>query len=181
MTRNSRALRPIREPVPLPEPGADVGLALRTVMQTLRQNIEGALRKRGIDLSFVHAMVLKTLAKEPGISGAQLARRVTVTAQSMSGLLRGMEALGLVLREAHPENRRTDCWYMTTLGLKEMQRAGEIVEGVMGRIRASMSKADAAKLVELLRQCTAALQAGADNTAAVPPSSSSAARRLRAV
>lgn len=158
MARTDRNLRPIREPVPLPEPGADVGLALRQVMQTLRQTIDVGLRGRGIDLSFVHAMVLKTLAKEPAISGAQLARRISVTAQSMNGLLRSMERLGLVVREPHPENRRTDCWYMTAFGLRQMQSAGEVVDGVMGRIRASMSKADAAKLVDLLEQCAAALQ-----------------------
>jgi DNA-binding MarR family transcriptional regulator len=174
MVRNERAPRPIREPVPLPEPGADVGMALRQVLQTLRQNVEGALRARGIDLSFVHAMVLKTLAKEPGISGAQLARRITVTAQSMNGLLKSMQRLGLVLREPHPENRRTDCWYMTTVGLKELQNAGEIVDGVMGRIRASMSKADAAKLVDLLEQCVVALQGGAE-----PAKKPSGAGRLR--
>jgi DNA-binding MarR family transcriptional regulator len=137
-------------------------MALRQVMQTLRQNIETTLRARGIELSFVNAMVLKTLAKEPGISGAQLARRISVTAQSMNGLLKSMERLGVVMREPHPENRRTDCWYMTTVGLKQMQNAGQIVDGVMGRIRASMSKADAAKLVDLLQQCATALQAGAE-------------------
>ena len=178
MARSDRTLRPIREPVPLPEPGTDVGFALRQVMQTLRQNIDLALRERGIDLSFVHAMVLKTLAKEPGISGAQLARRISVTAQSMNSLLRGMESLELVLREPHPENRRTDCWYMTTFGLKEMQNAGEIVDGVMGRIRASMSKADTAKLVDLLQQCASALQAGAEP--GVSSSSSAARRRISA-
>ena len=175
MTRSERTLRPIREPVPLPEPGADVGPALRQVMQSLRQNIDVALREHGIELSFVHAMVLKTRAKEPGISGAQLARRISVTAQSMNGLLRSMERLGLVMREPHPENRRTDCWFMTTFGLKQMQSAGEVVDGVMGRIRASMSKADAAKLVDLLKQCAAALQAGAEGA---PPAS--AARRMKA-
>jgi DNA-binding MarR family transcriptional regulator len=187
MARHDRTLRPIREPVPLPEPGADVGLALRQVMQTLRQNIDEGLRGQGIDLSFVHAMVLKTLAKEPGISGAQLARRITVTAQSMNGLLRSMESLELVIREPHPENRRTDCWYMTTFGLKEMQQAGEVVDAVMGRIRASMSKADATKLVDLLQQCAVALQSGAKEkdsakgkATSAGASASSGARRLRA-
>jgi DNA-binding MarR family transcriptional regulator len=183
MARNDTTLRPIREPVPLPEPGADVGFALRQVVQTLRQNIEAALRARGIELSFVHAMVLKTLAKEPGISGAQLARRTSVTAQSMNGLLKSMERHGLVVREPHPENRRTDCWYMTTRGLQEMQKGGEIVDGVMGRIRASMSKADAAKLVDLLEQCAAALQAGGEPGASPSrpgPKKPSVAGRVRA-
>ena len=162
MARSKQSLRPIREPVPLREPGSDLGFALRQVMQTLRQTVELSLRSRGIDLSFVHAMVLKTLAKEPGISGAQLARRITVTAQSMNGLLRSMEAIGLVLREPHPENRRTDCWYMTAMGLKLLEQAGEVVDGVMSRIRSSISKSDAARLVELLQQCAAALQSSAE-------------------
>ena len=174
MARPDRTLRPIREPVPLPEPGADIGFALRQVMLTLRQNIDVALRAQGIELSFVHAMVLKTLAKEPGISGAQLARRVTVTAQSMNSLLRSMESSRYILRERHPENRRTDCWFVTTIGLKELQRGGEIVDSVMSRIRASMSKADAAKLVELLQQCAGALQA--DEEKPVPSSAARAAK-----
>jgi DNA-binding MarR family transcriptional regulator len=176
MARAERNLRPIREPVPLPEPGADIGFALRQVMLTLRQNIDVALRAGGIELSFVHAMVLKTLAKEPGISGAQVARRVNVTAQSMNSLLRSLESSGYVLREPHPENRRTDCWYITTVGLKQLQDGGEIVDSVMSRIRAAMTKADAAKLVELLQQCASALQAGGEQKTASSP----AARRLRA-
>ena len=166
MARADRNLRPIREPVPLPEPGADIGSALRQVMLTLRQNIDVALRARGIELSFVHAMVLKTLAKEPGISGAQVARRVSVTAQSMNSLLRSLESSGYILRERHPENRRTDCWYITTIGLKELRDGGEIVDSVMSRMRAAMSRADAAKLVELLQQCAGALQTAAEEKAA---------------
>jgi DNA-binding MarR family transcriptional regulator len=157
-------------------------MALRHVLQTLRQNIESALRAHGIELSFVNAMVLKALAREPGISGAQLARRITVTAQSMNGLLKSMERLQLVVREPHPENRRTDCWYMTSVGLREMRSGGQIVDSVMGRIRASMTKADAAKLVDLLEQCVTALQGGAEgrSSSSAPAASSSAARRSRA-
>jgi DNA-binding MarR family transcriptional regulator len=177
MTRAERKLRPIREPVPLPEPGADIGFALRQVMLTLRQNIDVALRAAGIELSFVHAMVLKTLAIEPGISGAQVARRVNVTAQSMNSLLRSLEASRYVLREPHPENRRTDCWYITTVGLKQLQDGGEIVDSVMSRMRASMSKADAARLVELLQQCAASLQASGEAKPARGSKSAAVARR----
>jgi DNA-binding MarR family transcriptional regulator len=161
MARINKSLRPIREPVPLREPGADVGLALRQLMQTFRQSVDAGLRARGVDLSFVHGMVLRTLAREPGISGAQLARRTTVTAQSMNGLLRSMESTGLIVREKHPENRRTDCWYLTAFGLKQLEQAGEVVDLVMARIRGAITKADASRLVALLQQCAAALQSGA--------------------
>jgi DNA-binding MarR family transcriptional regulator len=162
MARTDRKLRPIREPVPLAEPGADIGLALRQLMQTFRQSVDTGLRARGIQLSFVHGMVLKTLAREPAISGAQLARRSIVTAQSMNSLLRSMETVGLIVREKHPENRRTDCWYLTEVGLKQLEQVNEMVDGVMGRIRASITKTDAAQLVNLLQKCAAALQGSAD-------------------
>jgi DNA-binding MarR family transcriptional regulator len=128
-------------------------------MMTFRKCVDTGLRARGIENpSFVHGMVLKTLAPEPGLSGAQLARRTGVTAQSMNGLLRGMETGGLLVREKHPENRRTDCWFITPIGLKQLEQANEVVDGVMARIRASITKADAARLVALLEQCSAALQ-----------------------
>src|SRR6185295_17446935 len=118
MAHKDKTLRPIREPVPLAEPGSDLGTALRNLMQTFRQHVDTALRARHVEMSFVHGMVLRTLAREPGISGAQLARRTCVTAQSMNGLLRSMESTQLIVRERHAENRRTDCWYLTSFGLK---------------------------------------------------------------
>jgi len=165
MARPDKSLRPIREPVPLIEPGADLGMALRQLMQTFRQSVDTRLRARGVDLSFAHGMVLRTLASEPGISGAQLARRTTVTAQTMNGLLRSMESTQLIVRERHAENRRTDCWYLTQVGLKQMEQAGEVVDEVMGQIRASMTRADATRLVDLLHKCAAALQDGAEKNA----------------
>ena len=161
MARNSPDLRPIREPVPLPEPGSDVGFALRNLMQTFRQCVDSAIRDAGLDVSFAHGMVLKHLAKEPGLSGAQLARRALVAAQSMNSLLRGMESTGMIVREKHPENRRIDCWFMTRAGYRQVERVGEIVEGIIARMLATLSKGDAARLSELLQDCATALQSGA--------------------
>ncbi|MEP7247110.1 MAG: MarR family transcriptional regulator [Gammaproteobacteria bacterium] len=161
MARINRDVRPVREPVPLPEPGSDVGFALRQLMQTFRQSVESIIRARGLDISFAHGVVLKVLAREPGLSGAQLARRTTVTAQSMNGLLRSMESTGIIVREKHPENRRTDCWYMTRMGLKQVEQAGDIVDQVIVTMLASISKSDAARLTELLQECAVALQSGA--------------------
>jgi DNA-binding MarR family transcriptional regulator len=79
----------------------------------------------------------------------------------MNGVLKSMEAAQLLVREKHPENRRTDRWFITANGLKQLEQAGEVVEQVMGRIRGAMSKADAARLVELLHQGAAALQGSA--------------------
>ena len=176
MARTSADLRPIREPVPLIEPGSDVGFALRNLMQTLRQRIETALREQELNLSFAHTMVMKHLAKEPGLSGAQLARRTIVTAQSMNGLLHGLESTGMVVHEPHPENRRTDCWFMTRTGYRQLQQVGDTVEGIVARMLGSLSKADAARLSELLQECATALQSGAEDGAKAVNGSSRTAR-----
>jgi len=176
MARTSADVRPIREPVPLPEPGSDVGFALRNLMQIFRQRVETAVREQGVALSFPHAMVMKHLAKEPGLSGAQLARRTIVTAQSMNGLLHGLESTGMVVREKHPENKRTDCWFMTRAGYRQMQQVHETIDGIIARMLASLSKADAARLTELLHECAAALQSGAEDGAKTVNGSSRTAR-----
>jgi DNA-binding MarR family transcriptional regulator len=158
MARIRSDSRPIREPVPVPEPRDDVGLALRNLMHSLRQNVETAIRGAGIDLSFVHGLVLKTLAREPGLSGAQVARRAIVTAQTMNGVLRSMEKAQLIVREPHPENRRQDCWFLTRHGARRMHQAHEVVDAVMTRMLAPLSRTDAARLTALLRDCTESLQ-----------------------
>jgi DNA-binding MarR family transcriptional regulator len=171
MPRNRSDPRPIREPIAVSEPGQDVGLALRQLMHTLRQNVESALRARGIDLSFVHGMVLKNLAREPGLSGAQVARRALVTAQTMNGVLRSMESAALIVREPHPENRRQDCWFLTKSGARRMEEGHEIVDEVLTRMLAPLSRADAARLTALLRDCTGALQAAPAARAPATPRS----------
>ena len=103
----------------------------------------------------------------------------------MNGLLHGMESTGMIVREKHPENRRTDCWFMTRAGYRQVEQAGEIIEGIIGRMLATLSKADAARLSELLQNCAAALQSGAEKKSepgarAARKSGSPAARRLRA-
>src|SRR5262245_15504858 len=158
MSRASDSSRPIREPVPVSEPGDDVGVALRQLMHTLRQNVDTVVRARGFNLSFVHGMVLKTLAREPGLSGAQVARRTIVTAQTMNGVLRSMESGGFIVRETHPEHRRADCWFLTRSGVRCLEQVHEIVGDVIGRMLAPLSRADVARLTALLHECRAALQ-----------------------
>jgi DNA-binding MarR family transcriptional regulator len=176
MATHSRDLRPIHEPVPLPEPGTDVGFALRNLMQAFRQTVDSAIRAQRLDVSFAHGMVLKTLAREPGISGAQLARRAAVTAQSMNGLLRGMESTGLIVRERHPENRRRDCWFMTRAGFRQVEQAHDLIEEVVARMLAPISRADASRLSDLLQKCAVALQTGAESKPERAPRTRGSAR-----
>jgi DNA-binding MarR family transcriptional regulator len=58
------------------------------------------------ELSGPEVVALLTLKREPGLSGAQLARRCFVTAQAMSEVVLDLERRGLLHRAPDPRNQR---------------------------------------------------------------------------
>ena len=151
--------KPIREPVQLSEPTHDVARALKEVMHSFRTIMEGEMRSRGEALSFAHAMLMMSLAREPGLSGAQTARRQQVTAQTMNGLLRNLEAAGCAVREPNPENRRADRWFLTQKGLRHLEQGRVVADGVVRKMLMPLTDRDADRLCELLQRCAQALHA----------------------
>ncbi len=149
--------RTIREPVQLSEPAHDVARALKEVMHSFRTIIEGEMRSRGEALSFAHAMLMMSLAREPGLSGAQTARRSQVTAQTMNGLLRNLESAGYAVREPNPENRRADRWFLTQDGLRHLEQGRIVADEVMRKMLVPLTDRDAQRLCELLQKCALAL------------------------
>ena len=149
--------RVIRDPVQLPEPEHDVARALRDVMHTFRTIMEGEMRSRGSALSFAHAMLLMAVAREPGLSGAQVARRTQVTAQTMNVLLRNLESVGYAVREPNPENKRADRWFLTQDGLRHMQLGHSVADALAAKMLLPLSAKDADRLQGLLQKCATAL------------------------
>jgi DNA-binding MarR family transcriptional regulator len=159
-----------------------VGFLLKSLHHTLRQAMDEALRARGLEMSFAHFATLFGLFSEPGTTGAQLARRAMVSAQTMNSILRRLETEGLIERGPHPESRRADSWSLTAEGDKQLARARVIGDTVFSRMLAALSAAEVAELQSYLRRCIAALETdNASRDAATPASSPlrAAARRTR--
>jgi DNA-binding MarR family transcriptional regulator len=152
----------VREPIQMAEPEHDVARALKEVLRALGKVMEGRMRSRGEVSSFAHAMLLVYLAREPGLSGAQAARRSQVTAQTMNGLLRNLEAAGYVAREPNPENRRADRWFLTQKGLQHLEKGKGVADEVMGKMLAPLTERDTERLCTLLGKCVKALRAVGD-------------------
>jgi len=142
-------------------------------MHTFRTIMEGEMRSRGASLSFAHAMLLMALAREPGLSGAQAARRAQVTAQTMNVLLRNLESVGYAVREPNPENKRADRWFLTQDGLRHMELGHSVADGLMAKMLLPLSDKDAERLQGLLQKCAGALHALQDGKSA--PAAKSAA------
>src|SRR5690349_8325041 len=85
------------------KPAHVIGFLLKSLHHMLRQTIEEALRKKGVELSFAHFAALFIADSEPGITGAKLARRAMVSAQTMNAALRRLEKDGRIERRPHPE------------------------------------------------------------------------------
>lgn len=134
-----------------------VGVLLKSLQHTLRQRIDEALRKEGVDLSFAHFGALFGLHFEPGITGAQLARRAVVSAQTMNSVLRRLEFEGHIERRPHPDSRRADSWSLTENGFAELERARRVGKTVFTKMLGPLDTNEIAAFGDYLQRCIEAL------------------------
>lgn len=84
--------------------GERTGHAIKRAEQALIAAKDAALRP--FDLTVPQYAALLLLDGQPGLSGAELARRAMVTPQTMSTVLGNLERKGLVERAPHPVHTR---------------------------------------------------------------------------
>ncbi len=142
----------------LETPEQVVGFLLKSLQHTLRQSVDEALRKQGLELSFAHFAALFGLYCEPGITGAQLARRAMVAAQTMNAVLRRLETERRIERRPHPDSRRADSWSLTADGLELLARARKVGASVFSQMLSPLDAPEIANLENYLRRCITALE-----------------------
>ncbi len=104
---------------------------------------------------------LSALEATPGLSGAELARRGFVTAQTMNAILVNLETAGLVTRRSHPEHGRVLQAYLTGAGEELVARAHGVVEAIERRMLEGLGGDDQRRFLNTLRRCADALETGA--------------------
>jgi DNA-binding MarR family transcriptional regulator len=133
-----------------------VGYQLKRVQQALRNRMDEVLRDLG--LTTPQYAALSVLADGSGLSGAELARRSFVTAQTMNGILANLEAAGLIERRPHPEHGRVLQAYLTESGERLVSRAHEEVGDVEEWMLSDLASEERRNLLEMLRVCTNSLE-----------------------
>src|SRR3954469_5299071 len=101
------------------------GYLLRQAWHAFRAAMETELRAHG--LTGAQYGVLSVLARDPGASGAELARAVSTTPQAMNGVLGTLERDGLVERRAHPTHGRILQATLTGEGRRRLKAANPAV------------------------------------------------------
>lgn len=138
-------------------PEEQICYLLKRLMHQFRHQMEERLR-RSSDVSFAHLVTLDQLQQEPGIAGARLARRLLVTAQTMTGLLRRLEKEGAIERRPDPHNRRADRWYLLPTGLERLNAARAAGAPVMTQMLSQLDLAEIGELRGYLERCVEGLE-----------------------
>ncbi|MFF7776682.1 MarR family winged helix-turn-helix transcriptional regulator [Streptomyces tanashiensis] len=134
---------------------SDLCTRIRRSEQALMGHHEAVLRAYG--LTMTQYTVLLTLAREGGMSGAQLARACGVTQQSMSSVLTNMEGKGLILREASPVHAKVQIAALTEAGRALLDRAYQEVIILERALTEVFTPAEHAALCSLLERATEVL------------------------
>jgi DNA-binding MarR family transcriptional regulator len=148
----------------LEKPEHVLGFLLKSLQHTLRQTFDETLRKQGVELSFAQFAALFNLHSDPGVTGARLARRALVSAQTMNSALRALERDGYIERRPHPQSRRADSWSLTDAGLEELTRARRVGRTIFARMLGTFDAKEITAFEDYLRRCIKALD---DDTPAV--------------
>jgi DNA-binding MarR family transcriptional regulator len=129
---------------------------LKRVLQLFRDLLDEALRPHGLTSAQLH--ILAALEREPGISGATLARKCQVTPQTTQVLLRGIEASGWIVRTRHPDNERILLAVLTPLGKRILARSRASLGSTYEDMLRGFSVSEIETLETLLSRCAANLE-----------------------
>jgi DNA-binding MarR family transcriptional regulator len=129
---------------------------LMRAQRNCRTAMDAALQAHA--LSTAQYGVLRRLGDDPGLSGAELARRLHVTAQTMNRLVAALEEAGLIERFPDAAGGRTLRARLTTAGGAAVDAARRTVEAVEARMLVGLDAREQVLLARMLRRCAEALE-----------------------
>ncbi|GAA2615945.1 MarR family transcriptional regulator [Dactylosporangium fulvum] len=108
------------------------------------------------DLSVAQFASLMMLEASPGMSVADVARKVSTARQSANEMLGGLERAGLVERRPHPSDRRAQQIFLTEAGRSRLAAAMPTVKEVEARLSAGFTTDELAVINAWLTRMAAA-------------------------
>jgi DNA-binding MarR family transcriptional regulator len=125
---------------------------IRRAEQAMMAHHEAALR--GYGLTMTQYTVLLTLSRQPGMSGAQLARACGVTQQTMAPVLTGLHDKGLIVRETSAVHAKVLIASLSERGQELLDRAYQEVFVLERALSDAFTPAEHASLCDLLDRAT---------------------------
>jgi DNA-binding MarR family transcriptional regulator len=112
------------------------------------------------ELSVAQYASLLMLDESPGLSVADVARKVSTARQSANEMLTGLERAGLVERRPHPNDKRSQQIFLTDAGQARLDLATPAVRAVEARLSSGFTAAEIAVVNAWLSRMTEASTVG---------------------
>ncbi len=122
---------------------------LRALNHLIGQQLNDALMP--LDLTLAQMGILMELRRRPGVSSAALARSRSLTPQTMSEIITGLEKERLL--ERRPHGGRILRVYLTPAGSARLASAGGAAADIERRVLAGLSAKEQDRLRELIFKC----------------------------
>ncbi|MCP3799449.1 MarR family transcriptional regulator [Allokutzneria sp. A3M-2-11 16] len=132
-----------------------LGADIKRVEHELMGAKQAAVRPAGLTVAQYSALLV--LAGQPGISAAELARRCRVTPQTMTTILRNLEAAELIMREPHELHRNVLETRLTDAGRQAFELADQRASAVERSLAAEFTERERDQLRALLGRCSKVL------------------------
>ena len=124
-------------------------------VQTLKEQ-----RLRALGLAVAHYSLLISVHSDPGLTGAEVARRLNVTPQAVASLADRLAKRGQLERRPHPRHGHVQELYLTDEGREVLRSADAVVAEVERHIATQLGESNTARLRALLEKVAAAAQKG---------------------
>jgi DNA-binding MarR family transcriptional regulator len=115
-------------------------------------------RLRAMGMAAAHYSLLIAVDVEPGLGGAELARRLNVTPQAVASLVARLESRGYMERRPHPRHRHVRELHLTDAGRDVLRSADTVIAEIEQQITEELGLGDTAQLRTLLDRVTKAAQ-----------------------
>ncbi|MCJ7858680.1 MarR family winged helix-turn-helix transcriptional regulator [Corynebacterium kalidii] len=125
-----------------------LAVTVKQVQSLLHQAMDRRLRPLG--LTVTQFACLRALHGNPGMSGAELARRLFVSRQSMNGVVTGLEERGYIDRSTPPGPRRDRAATLTDVAVARLREAETAVADVVDGMYRGIPDAELADTLRVL-------------------------------
>jgi DNA-binding MarR family transcriptional regulator len=139
--------------------GHELAMSLRFTYLAMHRRADAVFARFGVTAD--QFVLLATLSEADGLTQQDLARRMSSDASTVWAMLALLEERGLVVRSAHPRDRRARCVSLTPKGRRAFQSMAEASEGIRAQLLESLRPEQVNMLKQLLA-CVADAMAGLD-------------------
>ena len=109
-------------------------------------------RMAPFELRPVDFSVLTLIAHNPGVTSRQICSALDILPPNLVGLVKGLQARGLVQRRPHPTDRRAQGLHLTAAGQRQHRQAQAAASELETEATAALTAEEVQTLIQLLRK-----------------------------